>query len=122
LQPAGDLRITDEDGSDLLLRRMRLRRADERRGSQRIGDRGRARGPGSRDRRRRQDEPDEYGGGNPQRRKLQSLMPRKLSGTTSRIAIACEMTFPQPNQSMKIRSQTWLTSSAMRATTKKRMP
>ena len=58
----------------------------------------------------------------PQRRNDQSLLPRKLSGITSTIAIACETIFPQPSQSRKTSSQSWLTASAASATTKKRSP
>src|SRR5438874_6369134 len=38
-------------------------------------------------------------------RKLQSLLPRKFSGVTSTIAIACETILPQPNQSRKTSRQ-----------------
>ena len=58
----------------------------------------------------------------PHLRKDQSLLPRKFSGVTSTIAIACDATFRQCRRSMKSTSQNWLTANAASETTKKRAP
>src|SRR5439155_21855761 len=114
-----DLRVPQEDGDHLLLRRMGLAAA-ERGVLEGIAERRRGRRRGVRSRNQRQRERDDQHWS--QARKLQSLLPRKFSGVTSTIAIACETIFPQPNQSRKTSSQSWLTPSAATATRKNAIP
>ena len=51
-----------------------------------------------------------------------NLFPRKLSGITRMIAIACDTILPSPSASRKTNSHSWLTIQPITATTKNRIP
>ena len=133
LEPSDHARVGEEEERRPVARQRRLagcrdgllrhgRAGDARARCRRVG-RGRGRRHAGHGKRRRESEQrDPKPRRRPQRRNDQSLFPRKLSGVTRTIAIACETTFAQPSQSMKTRSHSWLTQKAVNETTKKRAP
>src|SRR5262249_16444694 len=108
LQPLRDVRPGEHEVDRLLLLQQRVVRDPERRGRQ-------PGGMACRCERERRGERDEQ----PQTRNDQSLLPTKVSGTVSPIAIACETS---GNESMKMKRQIWFATRAMPETTKNLMP
>ncbi len=100
LQPARNFAVAEEE-----LDRLLLRRARRRLGGGDLRCRDRRRGGRPRARRRNECERQREDCGESHLRNDQSLLPRKFSGVTRTIAIACDITFCQSSTSMKRTSQ-----------------